>query len=99
MDSRFYDKHFKRMQLIITFCVFCIITFGIFRRTPIQRLLKQISCSLQLLASISVDELSEVRVPDVMDIRPPKEGNATLICLRSKLNPDLFINKHDLMNK
>lgn len=86
------------MQLIILFCVFYIITFGIFRRTPIQRLLKQISCSLQLLASITVDELSEVRVPDVMDIRPLKEGNAALICLQSKLNPDLLINKYNLRN-
>lgn len=58
------------------------ITFGKLLWTPIQSLLKQISRSLQLLASISIDELGEVCVPDVIHIWPPEERNATLICLK-----------------
>lgn len=57
-------------------------TFGKLGRTPIQSLLEQVSRSLQLLASIAVDELGEVRVPDVIHIRPPEECDAALVCLK-----------------
>lgn len=57
------------------------LTFGKLCRAAIEGLLKQVSSSFQLFASIAIDELGEVRVPDVIHIGPFEEGNATFIRL------------------
>ena len=58
------------------------LTLGELGWTAIQRLLKQVPGPLQLLAPVAVDELGEVGVPDVIDVGPPEEGDATLVRLQ-----------------
>jgi len=59
--------------------------FSIFRRTRFQTLLEQISRALQLFAAVTFQELREVRVPDVEDIRPLEHGDALLVGLERLL--------------
>merc|ERR1739838_1255786 len=83
----FIDCHGMSSQaiLLFQFSVQQVNGLGKLGRATIQSLLKQISSSLQLLASVTVNELGEVRVPDVINIGPPEESDATLICFETLL--------------
>lgn len=63
-----------------------LLTLGEFSGAAIESLFKEISGSLQLFACVSVSELGEVSVPDVINIWPLEEGDATLIRLETKGN-------------
>lgn len=59
-------------------------TFSKLGGAAIQGLFKQISGSLQLLSPVTVNELCEVSVPNVIHIGPPEESDATFIGLKNK---------------
>ena len=50
----------------------------------VQGLLEQVPRPLQLLAAVAVDELGEVRVPDVVHVGPTEERDASFVRLRSR---------------
>lgn len=66
--SAFADVDWTKVYVILT----KLLTFGKLGRTAVQGLLKQISSSLKLLAPITIDELGEVSVPDIINIWPPE---------------------------
>lgn len=54
-------------------------TFGKLARAMLETLLEKISCPLQLGPSIPLEELCQVGVPDVVNIRPLEQRDALLI--------------------
>lgn len=85
--STFYKAKIETMRNVLYTSCQCnsnkkVLTLGKLSWAAIQSLFKQISCSLQLLAPITINELGEVSVPDVINIWPPEESDATLICLK-----------------
>ena len=50
----------------------------------VQGLLEQVPGPLQLLATVAVDELGEVGVPDIVHVWPAEQRDASLVRLRSR---------------
>ena len=57
-------------------------------------MLKQVSGPLQLASPIAFDELHEIRVPDVIHVRPLKHAHTSLISLKSFLKVVILLQEH-----
>lgn len=77
-------EHFDDSTTIYKSCTthMYVRTFGKLGGATIQGLFKQIPRSLQLFATVTINELGKISVPDIIDIWPPEQSNTTLICLK-----------------
>ena len=63
----------------------CPVPLSIFCWTRFETLFEKISRSFQLLSSITLQELGEIRVPDVEHVGPLEHGDALLVGLERLL--------------
>ena len=77
-----------------------LLTFRKLRRTFFQALFEQIPGAFQFLSTVSFDELRQVRVPDVVNVRPFEQGYSFLVSLKpisesfSCKTVNNYLNKH-----